>query len=482
MAKKSITKNSIYYIIYNILNVLFPLLTGIYVARILLPANIGQIEASRNFAQYFIILSFLGIPTYGMREIAKSRNNKLDLDKIYSELMTINGISTTLFLVSYYSIILFVPFYRESLALYCIAGLSIFLNYFNNTWLFEGLEEFGYISIRNIVIKVVLFVLLIVFVRTKDHFIIYAFLSVIGMAGNYLLNIIRTRKVVHFSFKNVCLAKHLKPIFFLVAVNLAIEVYSLIDVTMLNFFCDDESVAFYTYALKTYKIFLQLINTFTVVLIPRLSLLKKENKTSSFNYLVSKTFKVILLFAIPLVIGIFFTANSAMILLYGEAYNRSSNVLKILSIILLVSPIGYLLGSRMLLINGQEKKMIIPVLIGAFVNVLLNIVLIRMFSETGAAFASVISECVVMFLYLALGRGKYKIVGIKTTIEKILIGSLIMTAFLITMNNFYLSTALDLLIKVIGAVFIYFACLIFMKEDVSIGYLLILKKKVFGKK
>ena len=65
---KSLTSGGIYYLIYNVLNMAFPLITGIYVARVLLPADIGLVSAAQNLAQYFIIFSFLGIPTYGLRE------------------------------------------------------------------------------------------------------------------------------------------------------------------------------------------------------------------------------------------------------------------------------------------------------------------------------------------------------------------------------------------------------------------------------
>ena len=98
---KSLTKNSLFYMLYNILNVIFPFFTGIYVARILLPDNIGIVETARNLAQYFVIFSFLGIPTYGLREISKARKNREELNKIYSELIVINTISTIIFLFLY---------------------------------------------------------------------------------------------------------------------------------------------------------------------------------------------------------------------------------------------------------------------------------------------------------------------------------------------------------------------------------------------
>ena len=56
--EKSIAKNSIFFLIYNVLNVIFPFVTGIYVARILLPESIGQVAYAQNIAQYFVILAF----------------------------------------------------------------------------------------------------------------------------------------------------------------------------------------------------------------------------------------------------------------------------------------------------------------------------------------------------------------------------------------------------------------------------------------
>ena len=100
-SNKSITKNSIFYLIYNVLNVIFTFLTGMYVTHILLPDDIGLVEMAKNFVQYFVILSFLGIPTYGLREISKNRNDKAKLSKIYSELMLINCISTLIFSAIY---------------------------------------------------------------------------------------------------------------------------------------------------------------------------------------------------------------------------------------------------------------------------------------------------------------------------------------------------------------------------------------------
>ena len=462
---KSIVSNSLFYFIYNTLNILFPLVTGIYVARVLLPINIGQFESAKNLAQYFIILSFLGIPTYGLREISKARHNKENLDKIYSELFIINGISTSVFSVAYFALILFVPYYHSNLLLFSITGFSIILNFLNNSWLYEGLEEFKYISIRNIIFKAISFVLLVIFVRKQSDYYWYAIITIIGTAGNYFFNVLRARKLVHFSFKNINLKRHLKPIFFLAAVNFAIEIYLLVDVTMLGFMCGEEIVAYYSYGMKIYRILLQVVNIFTIVTVPRLALYYKENDENGFNSLTSKTLKAILLLAIPVIVGIWFTSDCLLTFVYGNDYIRSSIVLKILSLILVISPIGYLLGSRMLLITGNENKMIIPVACGALTNVLANIVLIYYFNEIGAAIASLIGEIVVMTIYIFLGRKKYKIVDFWSGFWKIIVSTTVMAMLLIGISFIPLNKLYITLIQIVAAVLTYFTVLVLLKES-----------------
>lgn len=478
LGKKTLTTNSIYYLIYNVLNVIFPLLTGIYVARVLLPENIGQVEIARNYAQYFLILSFLGIPTYGMREVSKKRHDRLALSKLYSELMIFNAISTVICIVSFYISVLIIPHYAEIKTLCFIAGLSIVLNLFNNEWLFTGLEEFKFVSIRNIAFKILCFTGLVLFVRNENDFIIYAFISIFGTAGNYLLNIVKSSKLIDFSFKHISIGPHIKPVLYLLAVNIAIEIYTLIDVTMLGILCEDQTVAFYSYGMRIFRIFLSIVNTFTMVLVPRLALYYNEHKQNEFNQLLSKTFRVILLIAVPMVVGIFFVSDYAITLVFGDVYISSSNVLKVLSFILIVSPIGYLLGSRVLLVSGHENIMIIPVACGAIVNVIMNYLLIPMYAEIGAAVASAIGETVVMGVYVLMGHKKYTLINIIPNVLKQIGAVAIMTVCLIVMSLLPIDPFIRTWLQIVLSAIIYFGVLYILKEDITAGYFNMIKGRL----
>lgn len=223
------------------------------------------------------------------------------------------------------------------------------------------MEDFRFISIRNLVFKILCFSLLVVFVKDADDYVIYAAITVIGTAGNYIINTLCSHRYIKFTFKGLNFHRHIKSIIFLVAVNLAIEIYSLVDVTMMSFMCSKESIAFYKYGHNVQKVLLQVVNTFTMVLIPRISFYFKERNINEFNRLLSKTLKIIIIISVPMIVGIYFTADFLIVALYGSNYVVSARLLKWFSLLLLISPIGYLLGSRVLLVTGNENKMIFAV-------------------------------------------------------------------------------------------------------------------------
>ena len=198
--------------------------------------------------------------------------------------------------------------------------------------------------------------------------------------------------------------------------------------------------------------------------------------------MISKTLCVIILLSIPLTIGILFTSDFLITKIYGEVYINSSHVLKILSLILIISPIGYLLGSRVLLVTGNENKMIYAVSIGALVNIILNYVFINSYREIGAAIASVISELVVMIIYIFLGKNHFKLNGISESFKKEMIAIVFMIVFLATMSLLSLNKMIITGIQIFGGIIIYFIVLLIQKEKIVYDYYKKIKKKIIGDK
>ena len=129
--QKSLAKNSIYNIIYTVANILFPFATSIYVSRILLPVGVGKVASAQNIASYFITVAALGLPSYGVREFAKIREKKDKRNKLFTELLFFNIISTTLAVIGYFWLVFANGGFNGEWFLYSACGLAIAFNYLN---------------------------------------------------------------------------------------------------------------------------------------------------------------------------------------------------------------------------------------------------------------------------------------------------------------------------------------------------------------
>lgn len=478
MEHKSLTINSIFYLGNQLLNILFPLFTGIYVARVLLPENIGEVAYAQNIVQYFVIFSFLGLPTYGLREISRVRGNRTQLNKVFSELYIINFCSTLFFLLLYTILILEIDVLRDDISLYSIVGGSIAINFLNISWLYDGLEEFQVVTTRNALFKFLCVILLVIFVRSREDYLWYAAISVVGIAGNSLVNMLLSTRYVSFTLRGLSFVRHLKPIVFLVAVNFAIEIYTLVDVTMLGIMSGATNVAFYSYGSRMSKILMTVVNSFTMVIVPRMVLYYREGKINEYNLLLTKTFKLIVLLSIPMIIGLQFIADDLVTMLYGQVFLNSAVILKILCLLLVISPTGYLLGSRVMLATNQENKMLISVSIGAIVNLLGNFILIQQYAEFGAAIASVISEIIVMIVYVSFGRRYFSLSGVTHSLVRILLASLAMAATLILIYSLQISIYIRILLELTVGIIVYFSVLLLLKEEIIYDLFVKINKRI----
>ena len=114
-------------------------------------------------------------------------------------------------------------------ALYICCGLAIFFNYLNIDWIYQGLEEYGYITGRSVVIKCISLALLVVFVKTREDYVAYALLTSLALGGNYIFNVIHARKMVGFTLVNLKIRKHIKPIVFIAGIIFMSTIYNKID-------------------------------------------------------------------------------------------------------------------------------------------------------------------------------------------------------------------------------------------------------------
>ena len=172
----SLVKNSAFNTVYNILNLLFPLLTSMYVSRILLPSGIGTVSFAQNITSYFITFAGMGLPTYGIREIAKAKDDPTQLNRTFTQLLSINWITTFCSVLLFIFLTVHHIFPVEPVLMFC-CGIQLFFNFINIDWFYQGMEEYVYIICRSTAIKLISLIAILFFVKDRSDYVLYALIS-----------------------------------------------------------------------------------------------------------------------------------------------------------------------------------------------------------------------------------------------------------------------------------------------------------------
>lgn len=467
MNNKSLLSNSIYNVIYKLLNVLFPLASASYVSRVLMAEGVGKFASAQNVVSYFLLIAALGIPSYGTREIAKMHNDKYAVNQLFSELFYLNLMSTLLCCFAYYIFIFKSGYFDDELYLYATLGISVIFNIINIDWYYQGTEEFKYIATRSFVIKFIMLILLFIFVHSKNDYVIYAIIYVLATAGNYFLNIIYLKKKeVKLVFTGIKLKKHIKPILILLCTTLAIELYTLLDTTMITYYCESQNVAYYTNSIKIVRIIITLISAIGGVLLPRLSYYYSEGRIDDCNQVINKVFYVMLFLFLPCGVGIILVADMIQTFLFGVSFAAAASTLKIAALLIYALGFSNLFGTQVLLTFNSEKKLFLCTVVGAVSNICMNTFLIPRFQQNGAAIASVISETLVTVLSFYFAS---KYVHVK--FEKKIIGyscfsCVIMAFIIILIQTLFKNSYLLMFIEIIVGMLVYLLSSIVLKNPI----------------
>lgn len=476
---QKIVKNYFFNLIYNITNIVFPILMLSYVSRVISPSGLGKVTYAQNICTYFMIFAGLGVSKHGIREIAKRNGNQNERNSTFSELMIIQSVSSLFVCAIYYYCINAFSIFKDYRFLLNVIGISLLTSIINIEWFYTGLEEFVYIAKRNIVIKCLSIVFLFLFVRDSNDLVPYAVILIFSNCGNHVANLIGLRK--HMS--KICLPenilRHIKPAVLLLAMNIAVELYTQLDVTMIGLYYEDKYVAFYSNANKIVRYITMLMTSVGSVIMPKMSRIAEHDQGQEFASVVNKAFGFICGMAIPASVGVAILANDIVHVSLGNQYGASVRTLQILSILIPVLSIGNLMGAQSLIALKRDNQLLISVVLGAFINIVLNKIFIPIYAHNGAAFASVVAECVVLVAqYIMVKRNVDIEIDLNNLLKSLCGSALIILILPVTWLPIF--PPIRLILCIAGGGVIYFAFSILTKNKYIIQMFHILIKLVRG--
>ncbi|MDO4154768.1 MAG: flippase [Clostridia bacterium] len=398
---RSVQFNFIMNAILTISSIIFPMITFPYASRVLSVAGYGKVSFATSVLTYFAMFASLGIPNYGIRACARVRDDKVKLSRTAQELIIINLVTSAITYAAFFASLFFVERFEQDKTLLIINSVSIILNTLGVTWLYSALEQYSYITVRNILCKLLSIILMFIFVHNPSDYIVYGAIAMVASGGSNLLNFLNIRKLIivkplgDYHFK-----QHLKPIFVFFATSVAISVYTNLDTVMLGFMTDDVQTGLYSASVKVKNLLCSVVSSLGAVLLPRLSLYVRNEETDKFFETLSKVLNFLLLISLPLTVYFLFFARTSILLFSGAEYEPATPAMQLLMPTVFFIALSGLTGNQILVPLGREKAVMVSVICGAVIDFGLNWIFIPKWGAAGAAAATMIAELVVLAVQL----------------------------------------------------------------------------------
>lgn len=391
-----VKRNFVYNGILTLSNYIFPLIVYPYVSRVLGVSNIGICNFVDSIVHWFILFSMMGMTILGNREMAAIGDDRERRSKAFSELMSLNLVTTMIAALGLLTAIFTVPKLFAYRSLLYVGVLKLFANFLCIDWYFRGTEDFRYITGRTIFVKILYVGAVFLFVRKAGDYPLYYLLTVLMLAANAVINLFYARRSVSFVRKGLQPGRYLKPFLMLGMYMLLTALYVTLNVTWLGFVTNDEQVGYYTTASKLYSIVIAFFSAFTGVMLPRMSSLVSEKRIDDFRSMIDRTFDLLFMFAVPLVVYASLCAPEIVRIFAGAGYEGAYVPARIMMPLILVVGLEQVYVIQILMPNKRDRSIFVNSCVGATVGVLLNVLLVSRLQAVGSAIVWITSEAAVL--------------------------------------------------------------------------------------
>ena len=475
MKKRSFISNYFYNMFYQILALVVPLISTPYVSRVLGATAIGDYGFTSGIVTYFGIVAATGTVNYGKREIAFKQDDKTEHSRMFFEILLFRILCTCLVTVAY---IIFICLSKSKYRLlYIIHFLTVISWALDVTWFFQGMEDFKVVTIRDTIVKLLSTILIFLLIKSPNDLWLYALiLSASVVIGNLSAWPSLKYYICKVDIHSLNIERHIKGIMVMFASVVAVQIYTVLDQTMLGIISSTTEVGYYTQAQKVIKLALTVVGAMATVMLPRIAVLYSNDNRNEMNRYFHIAIDYLFILSLPMLFGCILCSNDFVPIFFGNGYKPVIRLLQFLSILFVVLGVGQLFGSLLTAIDKQ-LQCTVAVVVGAITNFTLNSLLIRKYDSMGAVIASVIAETCVTSIELYIVGKSFDIRYIPKAFVRYLIPTLIMSGAVLFVKRFVISRLVCLIMEIFVAIIVYFLTLFIMKDKLVFEFCDKLRKK-----
>lgn len=480
----SLKKNMAYNVAYQILAIILPLITAPYVSRVLGADGVGTYSYIYSIASYFGLFGMLGISNHGNRSIALSKGDHEKVSQTFWNIYAVQATTTIVALVLYLMFVTCIFTGNKPVAY--LLGLFVLSYVLDISWCFFGLEQFVVTVTRNAIIKILTVVGIFLFVRERDDVAIYAAIMSLGTLVSQAYLWLMLKK--HISFRKPQWAgvkDAIKPIMMLFIPAIAYSVYKLLDKVMLGSLTTVSEVGLFDNAEKIVNIPSSLITAFGTVMMPRVSTLLAGDAQDAVDRLNAISFRYFTLLVVGAAFGLLGVSSVLAPVYFGSEFVGSAPIICGLGFSLIFVTWANIIRTQYLIPKKLDTTYVVSTIIGACVNLAVNLLLIPRIAGLGAMVGTIAAEFSVFIAQAIIVRREFPVAGyLIQTIPMFFIGA-VMAVAVFVVGNLLGESVSTLAIQVLVGGMLYlllaFSLLLVMKDTTLLNVLHKIRDKKEGR-
>ena len=470
----SLKTNVLLNLLNTFVNIAIPVVTFPYAARVLQLEGLGLANFLGSVVNYIVLITGLGIPMYAVKEVARYRDDVRVRNHCTMEIATLSFILCLIGYVVVAALCVAVPRINEHTDLFLILSLTIIFTAIGVNWFYQAIEEFKFITVRAIFFRIFAAVCLFMFVHSPNDLLLYCCCMVSLAVGNNIINFVHLRKFIDIrtiAWRKLKIVRHLKPTLQVFLPNLITSIYGNLNIVMIGFMQDDAAVGIYSAGNKLVLIVLMVITSLSVVLLPRCSNLVETGKLEEFRTISLKTVHLIFATALPCMAGMMLLSTPLIVLFCGETFVPASAVVTWTAPVLLLIGLSNVIGIQILYPLGKQNIVVWSMVVGILLNFVLNLILIPFMSYMGTVWATLVAECVVLFIQWHYGKQyiPFKLKSVRPM--KYVCATFVMGVVVFMMVHFVSDTPIFSLAVALTCAIVYGCTLILLKDKLTIEFL-----------
>ncbi len=354
---KKIFQNLSYITIFQVFIMLVPLATYPYLVRILGRELYGYVITAQVIASYSSVFVNFGFRSVSARFISIHREDKEKLSDILSSVFFVRCIIWIIAFALYLGIIYLIPKYRAYYLLFVLSYGWSFNELLFPQFFFQGIEKMKYITILNIIIRLVFLVCIFVFIqKPSDYYLVPIFMS-LGFVISGIISFIvikKKEKVTLRKPKMLTVRELVGDSFPIFAKDLITTIKDKLNYILLGSFVNMDSVVVYDLGVKFVRILVKPAKIIGTVMFPVIS------KSRSIDTFIKGAKGIFLFTLIPTLVVYIFLPGIARFFISDEVNLFPLQLFLSVPVILALSSF---ISSNYMIAFGKSKYVLYSIII-----------------------------------------------------------------------------------------------------------------------